>query len=183
MELAPRRRKAKGHIRLSLRKVLQPLTVWHCSFQRFKAMHAKWIFRLQTSCWPSFRVNVIVSQFFSFQGVWRQEKTVPMCPFSYEIWAFLNCLSRRRQWHPTPVLLPGKISWMEEPGRLQSMGLLRVGHDWATSLSLSCIGEGGGNPLQCSCLENPSDGGAWWAAVSGVAQSRTDWSDLAVVAA
>ena len=40
------------------------------------------------------------------------------------------------QWHPTPVLLPGKIPWMEEPGRLQSMGLLRVGHDWATSLPL-----------------------------------------------
>ena len=42
----------------------------------------------------------------------------------------------RRQWHPTPVLLPGKIPWMEEPGRLQSMESLRVGHDWATSLSL-----------------------------------------------
>jgi len=40
-------------------------------------------------------------------------------------------------------------------------------------VSLSCIGEGNGNPLQCSCLENPRDGGAWWAAVSGVAQSRT----------
>ena len=39
--------------------------------------------------------------------------------------------------------------------------------------SLSCIGEGNGNPLQCSCLENPRDGGSWWAAVSGVAQSRT----------
>ena len=39
--------------------------------------------------------------------------------------------------------------------------------------SLSCIGEGNGNPLQCSCLENPRDGGAWWAAVSGVAQRRT----------
>ena len=39
--------------------------------------------------------------------------------------------------------------------------------------SLSCIGEGNGNPLQCSCLENPRDGGAWWAAVYGVAQSRT----------
>ena len=39
--------------------------------------------------------------------------------------------------------------------------------------SLSCIGEGNGNPLQCSCLENPRDGGAWWAAVSGVAQTRT----------
>ena len=43
---------------------------------------------------------------------------------------------RRRQWHPTPVLLPGKIPWTEEPGRLQSMGLRRVGHDWMTSLSL-----------------------------------------------
>ena len=52
---------------------------------------------------------------------------------------------------------------------------LRVGHDWATSLSLltSCIGEENGNPLQRSCLENPRDGGAWWAAVYGVAQSRT----------
>ena len=65
-----------------------------------------------------------------------------------------------------------KIPWTEEPGRLQSMGSLRVGHDWATS-SLSCIGEGNGNPLQCSCLENPRDGGAWWAAVYGVAQNRT----------
>ena len=56
--------------------------------------------------------------------------------------------------------LAWKIPWTEEPGRLQSMGSLRVGHDWATSLSLSCIGEGKGNPLQCSCLENPRDGGA-----------------------
>ena len=39
--------------------------------------------------------------------------------------------------------------------------------------SLSCIGEGNGNPLQCSCLENPRDGGAWWAVIYGVAQSRT----------
>ena len=71
--------------------------------------------------------------------------------------------------------LAWKIPWAEEPGRLPSMGSLRVGHDWATSLSLftSCIGEGNGNPLQCSCLENPRDGGAWWAAVYGVAQSRT----------
>ena len=64
-------------------------------------------------------------------------------------------------------------SWMEEPGRLQSMGSLRVGHDWATSLSLLCIGEENGNPLQCSCLEKPRDVGAWWAAVYGVAQSQT----------
>ena len=53
------------------------------------------------------------------------------------------------------------------------MGSLRVGHDWVTSLSLSCIGEGNGNPLQCSCLENPRDSGTWWAAVYGVTQSRT----------
>ena len=67
--------------------------------------------------------------------------------------------------------LAWKIPWTEKPGRLQSMGSLRVGHDWKTSLSR--IGEGDGNPLQCSCLKNPRDGGAWWAAVYGVAQSRT----------
>ena len=76
---------------------------------------------------------------------------------------------------PHSSTLARKIPWTEEPGRLQSMGSLRVGHDWATSLdfSLSCIGEGNGNPLQCSCLESPRDGGAWWAAVYGVAQSWT----------
>ena len=74
---------------------------------------------------------------------------------------------------PHSSTLAWKIPWTEEPGRLQSMGSLRVGHDWASSLSLSCIGEGNGNPLQCSCLENPRDGGSWWAAICGVAQSRT----------
>ena len=69
--------------------------------------------------------------------------------------------------------LAWKIPWTEEPGWLQSMGLLRVGHDWATSLSLFCIGEGNDNPLQCSCLENPRDGGAWWFAVYGVTRSQT----------
>ena len=69
--------------------------------------------------------------------------------------------------------LAWQIPWMEEPDGLQFMGSLRVGHNWAISLSLSCIGEGSGNPFQCSCLENPRDGGAWWAAVYGVAQSRT----------
>ena len=67
--------------------------------------------------------------------------------------------------------LAWRIPWAEEAGRLQSMGSGRVGHDWATSLSH--IGEGNCNPLQCSCLENPRDGGAWWAAVYGVAQNRT----------
>ena len=71
--------------------------------------------------------------------------------------------------------LAWKIPWMEEPGRLQSMGSLEL--DTTERLhfhfSLSCLGEGNGNPLQCSCLENPRDRGAWWAAIDGVAQSRT----------
>ena len=70
--------------------------------------------------------------------------------------------------------LAWKIPWTEGPGRLQSMGSLES--DTTERLhfhfSLSCIGEGNGNPLQCSCLENPRDRGAWWAAVYGVAQSR-----------
>ena len=74
---------------------------------------------------------------------------------------------------PHSSTLAWKIPWTEERGRLQSMGSLRVGHDRATSLSLSCIGAGNGNPLQCSCLENPRDRGIWWASVYGVAQSRT----------
>ena len=66
---------------------------------------------------------------------------------------------------PHSSTLAWKIPWMEEPGRLQSMGSLRVRHDSVTSLSL--IGEGNGNPLQCSCMENPRDGGAWWADIYG----------------
>jgi len=83
--------------------------------------------------------------------------------------------TRRRQWHPTPVLLPGKSH-----GRRSLVGCSPWGREeLATAqrlpfhFSLSCIGEGNGSPLQCSCLENPRDGGASWAAVYGVAQSRT----------
>ena len=76
---------------------------------------------------------------------------------------------------PHSSTLAWKIPRTEEPGGLQSKGLRRVGHDWATSFhfSLSCIGEGNGSPLQCSCLENPRDGGAWWASVYGVTKSQT----------
>ena len=76
---------------------------------------------------------------------------------------------------PHSSTLAWKIPWTEEPGRLQSKGSLRVGHDRATSLSLFTFmhWRKKWQPLQCSCLENPRDGGAWWAAVSGVAQSRT----------
>ena len=76
---------------------------------------------------------------------------------------------------PHSSTLAWKIPWMEEPGRLQSMGLLES--DTTERLhfhfSLSCIGEGNGNPFQCSWLENPRDGGAWWTAIHGVAQNRT----------
>ena len=76
---------------------------------------------------------------------------------------------------PQRQSLAWKIPWTEEPGELQSMGSRRVERDSATSLSLFTFmhGEGNGSPLQYSCLENPRDGGAWWAAVYGVAQSRT----------
>ena len=76
---------------------------------------------------------------------------------------------------PHSSTLAWRIPWTEEPGRLQSMGSLRVRHKWATSLSLFTFlhWRGNGNPLQCSCLESPRDGGDWRAAVYGVAQSRT----------
>ena len=81
----------------------------------------------------------------------------------------------RRQWHPTPVLLPGKSQGWRSLVGCSPWGSRRVRQDWATSLWLftARIGEGNGNPLQCSCLENPRDGGAWWAAIYGVAQDQT----------
>ena len=87
----------------------------------------------------------------------------------------LSTLLGRRQWQPTPVLLPGKSH-----GRRSLVGCSPWGLEESDTteqlhfhFSLSCTGEGNGNPLQCSCLESPRDGGAWWAAVYGVTQSRT----------
>ena len=81
----------------------------------------------------------------------------------------------RRQWHPTPVLLPGKPhGWRSlvgcSPwGRQESDTTERLHFHFLLSHS----GEGNGSPLQCSCLENPRDGGAWWPAIYGITQSRT----------
>ena len=90
-------------------------------------------------------------------------------------YAVTENVSWRRQWHPTSVLLPGKSH-----GQRSLVGCRPWGCEESDTterlhfhFSLSCIGEGNGNPLQCFCLENPRDGGAWWAAVYGVAQSRT----------
>ena len=81
----------------------------------------------------------------------------------------------RRQWQPTSVLLPGQSHGRRSlvgcsPWSLEESDTTKQLH---FHFSLSCIGEGNGNPLQYSCLENPRDGGAWWAAVYGVAQSQT----------
>ena len=96
-----------------------------------------------------------------------------------------SCLSsREKAMQPTPVLLCGKShGWRSlvgcSPWGCEESDMTERLH---FHFSLSCIGEGNGNPLQCSCLENPRDGGAWWAAVYWVAQSRHDWSDLAAAA-
>ena len=81
----------------------------------------------------------------------------------------------RRQWHPTPVLLPGKShGWMRlvgcSPWGLWESDTTELLH---FHFSLSCIGEGNGNLLQCSSLENPRGRETWWAAVYGVTQSQT----------
>ena len=104
---------------------------------------------------------------------------IPLVPLRLLPWSdphgSLHVDMLKFQWHPTPVLLPG-----ESHGRRSLMGCSpwgRWGSDMTERLcfhfSLSCIGEGNGNPLQCSCLENPRDGGAWWAVIYGVTQSRT----------
>ena len=81
-------------------------------------------------------------------------------------------------------ILAWKIPRTEEPGRLQSMLSWRAGHDWRLHFhfSLSCIGERNGNPLQCSCLENPRDGEPSGLPSMGSRRVRHDWSDLAAAA-
>ena len=91
------------------------------------------------------------------------------------------CLcARRRQWHPIPILLPGKSHGWRSLVGCSSWGLEEsdTTEQLHFQFSLSCTGEGNGNPLQYACLENPRDGGAWWADVCGVAQSRTQMKRL-----
>ena len=92
-------------------------------------------------------------------------------PLWRTVWRFLKKLeNQRRQWQPTPVLLPG-----ESYGWRSLVGCSAWGREESDTterlpfhFSLSCTGEGNGNPFQCSCLENPRDGGAWWATIYGV---------------
>ena len=83
-----------------------------------------------------------------------------------------HILGRRRQWHPTPIVLPGKSHGQRSLVGYNPWGLkeLDTTEPLHFHFSLSCIGEGNGNPLQCSCLGNPRDSGAWWAAFYRVAE-------------
>ena len=104
------------------------------------------------------------------QGIVKSLSFLP----SILYWAGERNYGELGEWHPTPVLLPGKCH-----GQRSLVGCSQWGGEESDTterfhfhFSLSCIGEGNGNPLQCSCLENPRDGRAWWAAIYGVAQSQ-----------
>ena len=107
-------------------------------------------------------------------------QVVKNLPAMRETW--VGKIPWKRERLPTPVLLPRKSH-----GRRSLVGCSPWGREESDitftfhfhfHFSLSYIGDGNGNPLQCSCLENPRGGGAWWAAVYGVAQSRTRLSDF-----
>ena len=109
--------------------------------------------------------------FFRHKG----SNTINLLPLFGKIFITLYAMLWRRKWPLTPVLLPG-----ESHGRRSLVGCSPWGVEESDlterlhfHFSLSYIGEGNGNPLQCSCLENPRDRGAWWAAVHWVTQSRT----------
>ena len=122
-------------------------------------------------CWFTlFHINKTLKMLLKlhFQvSAWKLKFSCVNIVHSRKLW--------RRQRHPTPVLLLGKSH-----GQRSLVDCSPRDH-WGLDMtewlhfhfSFSCIGEGNGNPLQCSCLENPRDGGAWWAAVYGVAQSQT----------
>ena len=127
-----------------------------------------------------YKVHVYLSPGFRLQRMGDRKQNVGKKPglnnkvVSF-IYLFLAVL-RRRRWHPTSILLSGKSHGQ----RRSLVGCSPWGLEESDTterlpfhFSLSCIGEGKGNPLQCSFLENPRDGGAWWAAVYGVTQSRT----------
>ena len=138
------------------------LPPWVASLLRYLIPDLPWKYDLEQSIlsWESWDLDK--------KKTWNPE------PVSRGLALKYHCL-RRRQWHPTPVLLPGKSH-----GWRSLVGCSPWGH-WESDMteqlhfhfSLSCIGEGSGSPLQCSCLENPRGGRVWWAAVCGIAQSRT----------
>ena len=119
---------------------------------------------LQSFSFPVYSLPCCWSYFF------KPKQELHLCSVRNLWWSLW-----RRQGQPTTVLLPGKSH-----GQRSLVGCSPWGREESDRTErlhfhflFSCIGEGNGNPLQCSCMENPRDGGAWWAAVYGVAQSRT----------
>ena len=109
------------------------------------------------------------------QKKWNKPDKSKKSSYGSALFKYECSLEQRRQWQPTPVLLPGKSH-----GRRGLVGCSPWGREESDTtgrlhfhFSLPCIGEGNSNPQQCSCLENPRDGGAWWAAIDGVTQSWT----------
>ena len=134
------------------------------------------------SCVPSTGRQVITSATWEAASTLTLVCSYQLCYCRYYIsilllllYIFLDDDIWRRQWHSSPVPLPGKSH------RWRSLVGCSPWDCWESDtaerlhfhFSLSCTGEGNGNPLHCSCLENPRDGGAWWAAAYGVAQSQT----------
>ena len=137
---------------------------------------------LTVASWPTYRflkrqvrwsgIPISFRIFHITTGI-IQVENVAFWTAKYSLW--------RRRWHPTPVLLPG-----ESHGQRSLVGFSPWGRkesDMTERLhfhfSLSCIGEGNGNPLQCFCLENPRNGGAWWVLSMGSHRVGNNWSDLA----
>ena len=115
------------------------------------------------------QISVILEHCLDFEDSWYYQTELM---FQRYICVQIG-LPRRRQWQPTPVLLPGKSL-----GRRRLVGFSPWGREESDRterlhFDFSLIGEGNGNSLQCSCPENARDSRAWWAAVYGVAQSRT----------
>ena len=144
------------------------------SFGLFAGPRPLLVWRMVTACWAQ-QLDPRPS------GAWRLMMEIPETPSgtspptNQKNIMHPKAITWRRQWHPTPVLLPGKSH-----GRRSLVVCSPWGHEESDTteqlpfhFSLSCIGEGNGNPLQCSCLENPRESGAWWAAIYRAAQSWT----------
>ena len=99
--------------------------------------------------------------------IFSNESTLRMRWPKYWSFSFSISLSNEH-----PGVISFRMDWLDRIA-VQGVAKSRTRQRFHFNFSLSCIGEGNGKPLHCSCLENPREGGAWWAAVYGVTQSRT----------
>ena len=151
-----------------------------------KQLGKKWLKQVSAVQQTESVIRITYPLFFRFPFHLGHHKALSriLCAIQQDRISYLfytkQCIYQRRQWRPTPVHLPRKSHAWRSPvgcspwGHKESDMTERLHYNF----SLSCIGDGIGNPLQCSCLENPRDRGAWWAAVYGVAQSWTQLKRL-----